>query len=137
MFTSCKQREEKKPDNQRLLFSDMPICIIINKRIEFLSPIIALKDFHLFLMMIIPLYIHTSICSLLIIYIRLLLLFYIYICFDESLSRLYQHKSQNKQKDKYQLLLFQRDVCMYMLSSAQLSTIRRKQHVVSRISVCC
>lgn len=79
MFTSCKQRE-KENDNQRLLFfSDMPICIIINKRIEFLSPIIALKDFHLFLMMIIPLYIHTSICSLLIIYIRLLLLFYIYI----------------------------------------------------------
>jgi hypothetical protein len=35
------------------------------------------------------------------------------------------------------LLLFQRYVCMYMLSSAQLSTIRRKQHVVSRISVCC
>ena len=35
--------------------------------------------------------------------------------FDESLSRLYQQKSQNKQKDKYQLLLFQRDVCVCSL----------------------
>ena len=53
-----------------------------------------------------------SICSLLIIYIRLLLSL-LDVCFDESLSRLYQHKSQNKQKDKYQLLLFQRDVPMF------------------------
>lgn len=116
-------------------FQDMPICIIINKRIEFLSPMIVLKDFHLFLMMIIPLYIHMSICSLLIIYIRLLLLFYMYVLMNRFL--VCTNKSQNKQKDKYQLLLFQRDVCVYMLSSAQLSTIRRKQHVVSRISVCC
>ncbi len=32
---------------------------------------------------------------------------------------------------------YSKEMCVSMLSSAQLSPIRRKQHVVSRISVCC
>jgi hypothetical protein len=120
----------------------MPICIIINKRIDFLSPMmIVLKDFHLFLMMIIPLYIHThtSICSLLIIYIRLLLLSfihtYIYLSMYVLMNR-FLVCTNTKVKINKRININ----CCYsnaMLSSAQLSTIRRKQHVVSRISVCC
>jgi hypothetical protein len=122
----------------------MPICIIINKRIDLLSPMmIVLKDFHLFLMMIIPLYIHihthTSICSLLIIYIRLLLLSFIYIYIYISMYVLMNRFlvcTNTKVKINKRININ----CCYsnaMLSSAQLSTIRRKQHVVSRISVCC